>query len=124
MLKFPKRRLLKRVSQVTSITWIFRCIAFSIGGVLLIISEVLDKMIGKAFYISYTSVLFDVEEKDKLFDYIMQREVGVGISKCIMGAIIALLLYIFNQSVIVLIVVLLVGIVASLMKGILADLTR
>lgn len=124
MLKYPKRRLLKRVSQVTSITWIFRCVAFSIGGVLLIISEVLDKMIGKAFYISYTSVLFDVEEKDKLFDYIMQREVGIGFSKFLISLVIATFLYIFDQSIIVLIIVLLLGIAASLMKGILADLTR
>ncbi|MCH8519706.1 MAG: hypothetical protein LAT82_03035 [Nanoarchaeota archaeon] len=124
VVKYPKRKSLKRVSQVTSISWIFRAVAFSLGGVILIISEVLDKMLGKAFYITYLSVLFDVEEKDKLFEYIMQREVAIGIVKGIVGMAIALALYIFDYSLYVLIISLLIGIIASLMKGLLADLTR
>lgn len=120
----PKRKLLKSVAKVTSIQWIFRTIAFSIGGILILIAEVIDKMVGKAFYISYVSVLFDVEEKDKLFDYIMQREVAIGISKVVLSLLIAVFLVIFNQSIIILIVVLLLGIIASLMKGVLADLAR
>ena len=122
--KYPKRKLLKSVAKVTSIQWILRTIAFSVGGVLILITELLDKILAKAFYISYLSVLFDVQEKDKLFDYIMQREVGIGLSKVILSLLIALLLFIFNQSIIVLIGVLLLGIIASLMKGILADIIR
>lgn len=124
IIKFSKRKSLKTTSKIFSVNWFFRSGAFYLGGPIIFVAEAIDKMLGKAFFITYMSVFFDVKDRDKLFEYIMQREIIISVSKFLFGLFILLLIIIFKESIQLLIFILLIGIYASLLKGVLADISR
>ena len=117
-----QKKSVKMISRISGFQWIVRVVAYTLGGMFVLVIEGLYKMIHQVFYISYFSLFYNKTDSKEMFNKIMQRDTAMGVSKIILCAVLALCVYFLDESLEVLIFFFAVGLFSSILKGFIADL--